>query len=211
MWGAEPYSIEAAQLRAADLPQTIAAVLQKQGVRVSTYSNGLKISICEIFWASMVSTADRPPGRRIYDGLEPGSLLGVIRYLPDAGDEYREDSHDQKLKPGYYTMRYTILADSDAQDFVLLSPATVDRESKLVLPNDQLASQGRLASGTDQPALLRLVPTEENNYDLSSVRMDEGGGCILQAKLRAKSETDPPYDLTLALILVNQLPEGDGS
>jgi len=206
---AEPYSIEPAQLHAADLPQPVAGVLNAQGLRVFTYSNGLRMSICEVFWVSTVSTQDGPPAAR-YDNLNPGTLLGVIRFLSEAGDEYREDSHDQKLKAGYYTMRYAVLPGGDAGDFLLLSPLTVDRDPKAPPSTDQLVSQGRSASGTYRPALLRLVPKEEGNKDLSSIRMDDAGTCILQIKLHAKSNSGP-RELTLAVILVNAIPEGDGS
>lgn len=209
--GAEPYSIEAAQLHATDLPQPIAGVLNKQGQRIFTYANGIKISICEIFWASTVSAQDQPKGRSIYGDLTPGTLLGVIRFLPEAGEEYREDSHDQKLKPGYYTMRYTVLPGGDAGDFAVLSPPAADRDSKAIPAIDRLMSQGRLSSHTDHPAVLRLVPAEEGDREAPSVRMDEGGTCILQVRLHAKSDSGHLHEVSLALILVNPLPEGDGS
>jgi hypothetical protein len=213
-WAAEPYSIEPAELQtSADLPQSVASNLDARGIRIFTYVNGLKMSVCEIFWAATVSTQDGRPGlgRGSYQNLEPGTLLGVIRFLPEAGDEYREDSHDQKLKPGYYTMRYALLPGGDARDFVLLSPAKAEHDPKAALSVDQLKSQSRLASGTHQPAILRLVPTEEGNKELPSVRMDEVGTCILQAKLPGKSSTGAIHDVTLAVILINPIPEGDGS
>ena len=212
-WGVEPYSIEAAELQAADLPQSIASNLNAQGLRIFTYSEGLKMSICEIFWATTVTAQDGRPGlgRASYDNLKSATLLGVLRFLPEAGEEYREDFHDQKLKPGYYTMRYGVLPGGDAGDFLLLSPATVDRDPKVALSNDQLMRQSRLASGTDQPAVLRLVPTEEGDKDFPSVRMDEGGTCILQVKLHAKSNTGPAHELALAVILINPIPDDDGS
>jgi hypothetical protein len=212
--GAEPYSIEPVQLQAsADLPQSVAGSLNPKGSRIFTYSSGLKMSVCEIFWATTVSAQDnRPgPGRASYGNLKPGTLIGVIRFLPEAGEEYREDSRDHKLKPGYYTMRYAALAGSDASDFILLSPASADLDPKAVLSVDQLTRQGRLASGTDEPAILRLVPAEEGNKDLPSVRMDEGGTCIMQVRLRAKSSNNSAHEFDLAVILVNPIPEDDGS
>jgi hypothetical protein len=212
-WAAEPYSIEATQLQAADLSPAVASSLNAQGSRIFTYSNGLKMSICEIFWATTVSAQDTRPatGRTSYGNLKPGTLLGVIRFLSEAGEEYREDSHDQKLKPGYYTMRYALLPGGEASDFVLLSPAAADQDPKSVLPVDQLKRQGRLASGTDEPAVLRLVPAEEGKKDLPAVRMDEGGTCILQVKLNPKPSASSAHELDLAVILVNPVPEDDGS
>src|ERR1700686_3551251 len=85
-WGGEPYSIEAAELQAADLPQSIASNLNAQGLRIFTYSEGLKMSICEIFWATTVTAQDGRLGlgRASYDNLKSATLLGVLRFLPEA-------------------------------------------------------------------------------------------------------------------------------
>ena len=169
--------------------------------------------ICEIFWAKAAITqpGKNGPSRTTYGNLEPGSLMGVIRFLAQASDEYREDFHDQKLKAGYYTMRYAVVTGEDARDFLVLSPVSADADPGLVLSTDQLIRQGKLASRTDQPALLSLVTTEVGRKDLPRLRMDENGTCILQDTLHAKSSTASVGEVMVAVILVNPVSEENGS
>jgi hypothetical protein len=211
-WGVEPSSIEAAELHAGNVPQGIFADLESHGIRVFTYVNGLRMPICEIFWAKTAATHSNKnaASRATYSNLEPGSLLGVIRFLAEASDEYREDFHDQKLKAGYYTMRYAVIPGEDAHDFLVLSPLDADADPAIV-SSDQLIRHGKLASRTDRPAVLSLVNTEVGSKDLPGVRMDESGTCILQDKLRAKSNGAAAGDVTLAVVLVNPISEEDGS
>lgn len=212
-WGAEPFSSEPADLNAADLPQPIVTSLNGHGTRLFTYVDGLKMPICEIFWAQTAITQPKPEGttRSTYGNLVPGSMLGVIRFLPEASEDYREDFHDQKLKAGYYTMRYAELTGEDSRDFLVLSPVNADHDPTRPLPNDQLVSQSRLASHTSQPAVLSLVTTEISSKEFPSLRMDESGTCILQDKLQAKSNTASGSELVLAVIVANPISEGDGS
>ena len=211
-WGVEPFSVEAAELHAGDVPKAISAGVESHGTRIFTYVNGLRMPICEIFWARTATTHSNKnvSGRATYSNLEQGSLLGVIRFLAEASDEYREDFHDQKLKAGYYTMRYAVMAGEDARDFLVLSPASADADPGLV-STDQLIRQGKLASRTDRPAVLSLVTTEVGSKNLPSVRMDENGTCILQDKLHAASNAASAGELMLAVVLVNPISEEDGS
>jgi hypothetical protein len=211
-WGAEPFSSEPADLNAADLPQPIVTSLNGHGTRIFTYVNGLKMPICEIFWVQTAVTQPNQEGTRsTYGNLVPGSTLGVIRFLPEASEDYREDFHDQKLKAGYYTMRYAVLKGEDSRDFLVLSPVNADHDPARPLLNDQLMSQSRLASHTSQPAVLSLVTTEISSKEFPSLRMDESGTCILQDKLQAKSNTASGSDVVLAVIVANPISEGDGS
>jgi hypothetical protein len=212
-WGAEPFSVERADLNPADLPQSTVAALNGHGTRIFTYVNGLKMSICEIFWAQTAITQPNKEGstRATYANLAPGSLLGVIRFLPEASEDYREDFHDQKLKAGYYTMRYAVLSGEDARDFLVLSPVNADRDPDRVLANEQLIGQSKLASHTGQPAILSLVNTEISSKDYPSLRMDESGTCILQDKLHAKSTAAAAGEVVLAVIVANPISEEDGS
>jgi hypothetical protein len=135
----------------------------------------------------------------------------VIRFLPEASEDYREDFHDQKLKAGYYTMRYAVLSGEDARDFLVLSPVNADRDPDRVLANEQLIGQSKLASHTGQPAILSLVNTEISSKDYPSLRMDESGTCILQDKLHAKSTAAAAGEVVLAVIVANPISEEDGS
>jgi hypothetical protein len=217
-WCVEPFSLDATALRAGDVPQSIASSLETEGVRVSTYVNGLNMPVCEIFWSTsaiaqpMIAQPTKISTRpATYGNLYPGSFVGVIRFLAETKEEFREDFHDQKLKPGYYTMRYAALADDDRRDFLLLSPVAVDSDPAQVITIDQLTHQSRLASRTSQPATLHLMPPEAGAKDLPSLRTDEDGACILQARLHLKSSTASAAEVVLAVTLVNPPSEEDGS
>jgi hypothetical protein len=228
-FGVEPYSVEPVQLNPKDilasapaskvpsnkglLDMALADRLDPQGWRLFTYGNGLKVTICEVFLVKAASVQDRQAGAKPHYGdLEPGSLVGVIHFLPETDEDYREDFHDQKLEPGYYSMRYAPRPNGDPSEVLLLSPARADREAERELSPDELERRSRLASGTREPAVLSLVPPELTKEDAPIVRMDDQGTCILQVKLTAKSSGGSPREATLAVILVTpRKGEGDAS
>jgi hypothetical protein len=214
VWSIEPFSLEDAAAKASTaLPQRLVDHLDPNGSLVITYSNGLKMPICEIFWARAVLVEDRSSlsGKLTYQDLKPGSLIGVIHFLPEASEDFREDFHDQKLSPGYYTMRYDITSDADAHDLVLLSPVRVDGDAERILASDQLRRLSRMASRTQQPAVMSLVTTEVSDNDSPSVRMDDEGTCILQVNLHAASHSGPAKKLALAILVAKPIPDNDGS
>jgi hypothetical protein len=213
-WGLEPYSLDTAAPKAsADLPRSLVDHLDAAGLLVFTYSNGLRMPVCEIFWAKTLTVEDVSSGssKLSYRDLKRGALVGVIHFLPEATEEFREDVHDQKLKPGYYTMRYAVTSDGDIPDSVLLSPVRVDRDPERVLTADQLLRLSLKASGTGHPAIMSMVPIENGIKDSPSVRMDDHGTCIVQANLQVKGRGGAAKELALAMIVVNPLPDDGGS
>jgi len=217
----EPYAIESATVEAsAYIPQSIVAALNPNGTRLFTHVNGLKMPISEIFWAKNVVTIDKPSssGKILYGSLKPGALVGVIRFLAEADEDYREDFHDQKLRPGYYTMRYAQMPDEEKQsdklprDFVVLSPVSVDRDPNQALSFEELSRMSRIASRGKQPAVMSLVSADAAPASLPGVRTDDAGTCILQVKLNTKPEKGgSPQDLALAIIVVTPIQENGAS
>ena len=212
-WGAEPYRTEPAELHAGDaLPRALADQLDPQGFRLVTESNGLKMGICELFWAKAVTGQEHQAGLKAhYADFEPGALVGVIRFLPEADEDFREDNHDQKLKPGYYVMRYAWLPEEELEDVVLLSPANADGESGQTLALDELKRRSRLASGTDHPAVLNLAPPESGKAESPRLRMDAQGTCIVQVDLQVKPGKAPAREATFAMVVVTPRKEEGGS
>jgi len=220
-WGDdEDYAIEPVELRASEsLPRDIAVDLNSQGLLLYTYSNGLKMPICELFWAKSIAAPAHPPGSGNfhYGNVEQGALVGVIHFLADASQEYREDFHDQKLSPGYYTMRYAVLSgikenDPAPDEFLVLSPVTLDRDLQRVLPIDQIVRQSRVASRTKQPAVMGLVPADRSPRNLPRLRMDQDGTCVLHVKLLLQAKGNgSPQELPLAMVVVNPIQEAEGS
>jgi hypothetical protein len=215
-WAVEPYSIEPVELNTKDahghatIDQALADKLGPQGWRLWTESNGLKVTVCEVFWVKAASVQARlPGGKSFYDDLEPGSLVGVIHFLPETDEDYREDFHDQKLKPGYYTMRYAPRPKGDPSEVLLLSPAGSDGKAEHVLSQEELERRSRLASGSREPAVLSLVSPELSKEEAPILRMDDQGTCIFQVKLHTSGAS---REATLAVILVTpRKGEGDAS
>lgn len=150
-WGIEleRFSIEPVSPHASEyLPRSFVFGLDAQGSLLFTYTNGLKMPVCKIFWVQTVVGQDgaSASNKISYRDLKQGALVGVIHFLEEASEDYREDFHDQKLSPGYYTMRYAVLPDSDTEDFVMLSPVSLDRGLESVLPFDELVRRSRMAS-----------------------------------------------------------------
>jgi len=212
-WSAEPYRTEPAELRAGEaLPRALADKLDPEGLRLVTESNGLKMEICELFWAKAVTGQEHQPGPKAHYGdFATGALVGVIRYLPGASEDFREDNHDQKLKPGYYVMRYASLLEEENEDVVLLSPANAEGEAGQTLALDELKHRSRLASGTRQPAILNLAPAELGKEESPLLRMDDQGTCIVQVKLQVKPGTGPAREVGFAMLVVTPGKEEGGS
>jgi hypothetical protein len=211
----EPYSMKPVALRpSADLPKSVADRLDPDGLHIFTYDNGLETPICEIFWAKAVVVQESPAksSKILYGDLKAGALVGVIRFLVESKEDYREDFHDQKLNPGFYTMRYDAMQEGDRSDFVLLSPAQVDRDPEHVMASDELLRLSRQASGTEQPAILSLVAVDKNNKDFPDVLMADDGSCVLQVKLRLKpAKGVSGKDLAFAIIVATPPEEEGGS
>jgi hypothetical protein len=214
-WGLEPYSMEPVELSPkAALGHALVERLDSRGWLLFTYANGLKVSICEIFWVKSASMEEGSGGgsKSHYGDLEPGSLVGVIHFLPETDEDYREDFHDQKLAAGYYSMRYAPQPKGDPSDVLLLSPVTADLGAERVLSPDELERRSLLASGTRNPALLSLVSPELGEDKAPSLRMDDQGTCIFQIKLHVKSGAGSLRETRLAVILVTpRKGEGDAS
>jgi hypothetical protein len=211
----EPYSMKPAELRpSSDLPQSVADSLDGTGVHVFTYDNGLEVPICEVFWAKTVVAQDGAvkPGKNLYGSLKEGAFLGVIRFLAESKDDYREDFHDQKLSAGFYTMRYAVIKENDKNDFVLLSPVKADHDPERVIASDELLRLSRQASGTDQPAVMSLVAVDKTSKDFPDVLMADDGSCVMQVKLHLKpAKGASTQDLAFAIIVATPIEEEGGS
>lgn len=210
----EPYSLKPVELKSGDLPAAIAAALNPHGVHVFTYTNGLETPICEVYWAkAIVVQADVSKNKLpLYGSITPGAFLGVIRFLVESSEDYREDFHDQKLEAGYYTMRYAIIKDpatTEPRDFALMSPVKADPDPDKTLTFEELSQLSRKASGTSEPAILSMVAVDENDKTFPDVNMADDGACILQFKASRKATgTASTQDLSLAVIVATVTEDG---
>jgi hypothetical protein len=207
----EPYSIEPVTVQvSAYLPASVVQGLDPQGSRLVTTLNGLKTTMSEVWWARSVPTQDSPSKSSglLYGNLKVGGLVGVIHFLADVDPDFREDFRDQKLRPGYYTMRYAPEPEdkehkevSPYRDFLVLSPVSVDREPDKVLGMDELLKWSRLATRSRHPAVLSLVPAGQGYKNVPVLQTDDAGTCTMHVRLHSQGEKSGP-SLDLAIILI---------
>jgi len=221
-WGDEtnsdqPYSIEPVKLQAsAGLPQGLLHSLQPQGTRLFGFSDGVKTPICEIFWVRAIAGQEGSAGssQGFYGRLKQGAVVGIVHFL--IVKDYIRDFRSQTLKPGYYTLRYAVMpggiAENEPRDFVVLIPASEDRDLERVLPLAELSRRSQMAFHTKRPASMSLVEVDNDLKTFPGVVTDDEGTCVLQVKVHVKSRTSSiAREVPLAIVLVTSIPENSGS
>lgn len=118
-----------------------------------------------------------------WSGVESGTLVGAMR-VAGAFKEIR----GKVVKPGVYTLRYGLqpqngdhLGISQFREFVLLSPAAIDQDPK-ILGFDGVVAISKEVIGTAHPASLSLdPPADAPGAALSAYKNDLGhDGVVLQ-------------------------------
>jgi hypothetical protein len=184
-----PYQSAPAGGPPAEVAPAIGQALQKDGVKIS--NNGA--AYCEIWFRT-----EKPSGAKTTEEnvtlpfLPAGALVGVIRF-----DGKGADRRGQTIKAGVYTLRYGIMPiNGDHQgaapqrDFLLLTPASEDRDLNSTPGFEALVAMSRKASGTPHPAVLSFWKS-----DTDTPRFEKQGDTdwVLQAKIG---------DTPIAVILV---------
>jgi hypothetical protein len=158
----------------ADLAAGVAARLAP-AARVATGAATLDIWLAQ----KLERTADGPG----WSNVESGTLIGAIR----VSGEFKE-IRGKVVKPGVYTLRYGLqpqngdhLGISTFREFVLLSPAALDKDPK-VLGFDGVVALSKEVIGTAHPASLSLDPPEDApGTPLSTFKNEVGHeGVVLQ-------------------------------
>jgi hypothetical protein len=118
-----------------------------------------------------------------WSGVDSGTLVGAVR----VSGEFKE-IRGKSVKPGVYTLRYGLqpqngdhLGISTYRDFLLLSPAAIDTDPK-VLGFDGVVAVSKEVIGTAHPASLSLDPPEDAPGAVLSTYKNEHGheGVVLQ-------------------------------
>jgi hypothetical protein len=118
-----------------------------------------------------------------WSGVDSGTLAGAVR-VSGAFKEIR----GKTVKPGVYTLRYgqqpqngDHLGISTFREFLLLSPAAIDTDPK-VLGFDGVVALSKEVIGTAHPASLSLDPPEDAPGAVLSTYTNEHGhdGVVLQ-------------------------------
>jgi hypothetical protein len=219
-WSADRYLIGPATLQASRaVPQSVVNGVNPQGWVLYTQSYGIKDLICEIFLAKTVTASSAPSsGKMLYSALEEGAFVGVIHLLPEATEDYSADAHNQKLKPGFYTMRYAVMPAGTYEhgtkpgDFLVLSAASTDPDPTHILKATELKRLGVASSGTAVAASVELVAADSAIEQSPTVKMDETFTCIFQARLQLDSgKGSSANKLPLAIALLTPLHGPEGS
>lgn len=118
-----------------------------------------------------------------WSGVENGTLAGALRVI----GEFKE-IRGKAVKPGVYTLRFGLqpqngdhLGISTFREFLLLSPAAIDTDPK-VLGFDSVVALSKEVIGTAHPASLSLDPPADAPGAVLSTYQNEHGhdGVVLQ-------------------------------
>ncbi len=155
---ANEYKLEKAGAPPEELAPAIREALAPEGARI-VGPNGV---VSEIWWRKDVPTASNGESDVSFTDIPHGTLLGVIRF-PAKG----QDRRGQALQPGVYTMRLSFYpvdgahqGVSTTRDFVLLTPASEDKDLNALPKYAELVAMSKKASGTNHPAALNLWKAE---------------------------------------------------
>lgn len=131
----------------------------------------------------LVQKLERSAEAAGWANVESGTLVGAMRVSGDF-----KEIRGKAVKPGVYTLRYGLqpqngdhLGISTFRDFVLLSPAALDKDPK-VLGFDGVVALSKEVIGTAHPASLSLDPPEDAAGAALSTYKNESGheGVVLQ-------------------------------
>jgi hypothetical protein len=131
----------------------------------------------------LVQSVERTGDGPGWSNVESGTLVGAMR----VSGEFKE-IRGKVVKPGVYSLRYGLqpqngdhLGISAFRDFLLLSPAAIDKDPK-VLGFDGVVALSKEVIGTAHPASLSLDPPEDAPGAVLSTYKNEHGheGVVLQ-------------------------------
>ena len=134
----------------------------------------------EIWLVQQLTRSADGPG---WSSVDSGTLVGAMRVSGDF-----KEIRGKVVKPGVYTLRYGLqpqngdhLGISTYRDFLLLSPAGIDQDPK-VLGFDGVVALSKEVIGTAHPASLSLDPPEGAPGNVLSTYQNEHGhdGVVLQ-------------------------------
>jgi hypothetical protein len=174
------YKTEPAAAPPSELDPAIVATLQKQGVKVL---NGDKL-VCEIWFRNALPTGAKSAEANVtLSNVPHGSLLGAIRF-PERGSDRR----GQQIKPGVYTMRFSMFPQNGdhqgvapQRDFLLLSPAADDKDPNAAPTFEVLVKMSQKASGTQHPAVFSFWKAEASAQP--GIKLEGEHDWVLNAKI----------------------------
>jgi hypothetical protein len=189
-FGQGDYKTQATGAAPSDVPASLQAALDPQGVRVT---NAQGATLCEV-WLRKTLPANANPNTSsdvLFGVLPEGALVGVLHF-PNAATDFRS----QTIKPGFYTLRYVLIPQdgnhmgvNPSRDAFALAPVAADQDADKTLSFDDVVKLSRQASGTPHPGFLVGAPPSGDTFP--SVAKDDAGNWSLQIKGHGKSGDVP--------------------
>lgn len=159
---AEDYKLEKPGALPTGLAADVSQALRTDGYRVS----GPDGPMVDLWLAKDIAARkDFKPTLNVKYPLQPGQLIGVLQV--NQGTAF-SDFRKQVIAPGLYTVRYgqqpqdgNHIGTSDFSDFLLALPAGDDKSPQGLENVKDLQARSAAAAGTAHPAILQLLPNEE--------------------------------------------------
>jgi hypothetical protein len=175
------YKVEPAGPPPSDLAGPISATLQKEGAKIVA-GNGTAFG--EVWFRSKLPSGPKTTEEGVtLPTIPQGALLGVLRF-PGRGSDRR----GQTLKPGVYTLRYSLQpVNGDHQgvapqrDFLVMIPVAEDTNPDATPAFDDLMKMSRKASGTPHPAILSM--SSSSNATFPEIKKEGDSDWVLHAKI----------------------------
>jgi hypothetical protein len=149
---AQDYKLESGSAAPA-VPAAYASLIDSQRYRVVSSSGPW----CEVWFRKSIPAAPKSSDEAIVLPIAQGTLLGVISFPSQSADR-----RGQVIKPGVYTMRYSLFPVDGAhqgvapqRDFALLTPIASDADPAATPDFATLVDMSR-KSGTAHPAVFSL-------------------------------------------------------
>jgi hypothetical protein len=148
----------------AELSEEIAAQIAPSGWKVM---QGEKRVVTEIWPAkAWAAKADFEPSDTVLVPLQPGSLVGVLRFTRKGAD-----FRGQEIPAGLYTLRYANqpvdgnhVGTFATRDFLVMLPASADQSAKPIADMDLFKLSAQSAE-SNHPAIVPLVKPEEGDAE----------------------------------------------
>lgn len=204
------------------IPLRWQAALNKHGSQLVTSVNGVSTAVVQIWWSKKVVGNNHKAEKSgiNYPQLKPGAVVGMVNFPADSPEDYREDSRDQKLPPGFYTLRYAQPARGKKEeeddlgpfrDFVVLTSVEEDRDPRQSLAH-QLPPATKKHAEKHSLALIRLVPPNLAYDQVPSLINDDGGQSVLQTKISVTAPAPKnSLEVPIAIVLITPRKEAGGS
>ncbi len=162
--GGPQYRLEKIGAAPPETGSSVHGLLAKEGHRVLTAAGKPAFEI----WLRAEAPKGPPSGEEAVsiNTVPQGSLMAVIRF-----PEKWADRRGQSIKPGLYTMRYSLFpVTGDHQgvapqrDFFLLSPANIDTDGRATPNFADLVAMSLKATGTPHPGVFSIWKPEAAEY-----------------------------------------------